>query len=207
MGKTIDITGKRFGNLVAIRYDHSKTQKCGSCVQYWLFRCDCGKEKIILKQNVVRGRIVSCGCQQHKLKHGMAYTRIHKIWHGIKQRCLNKNNNRFKYYGARGIKICDEWKNDFVSFLNWANSSGYSDDLTIDRIDVNGDYCPDNCKWSTQKEQVRNCRRNKIINYNGEKYCISELAEKQGINYFTLYSRIKRGYHKKKHESDAINKI
>lgn len=211
MGKTIDITGKRFGNLVAIRYDHSKIQKCGSRNPYWLFKCDCGNEKVIQKKSVVRGRIVSCGCQQHKLKHGLSYTRIHKIWHGIKQRCLNKNNSRYNWYGGKGIKICDEWKDSFINFYEWSVSSGYNDTLTIDRIDFNGNYCPENCRWISQKDQKRNTSKNILITYKGETLCLAALAEKYGIKFSTAYSRIKRGKPIEvvfqKHESEAINKI
>lgn len=193
MGKMIDITGKRFGNLTAIRFDHKRKQNCGSYTTYWLFRCDCGKEKVIQKKNVVKGRIVSCGCQQHRLKHGMCYTRLHHIWHGIKQRCLNKKNSRYYRYGALGIKICDEWKNDFVSFYNWAVENGYTDKLSIDRLDNKGDYCPENCRWTTQHEQLRNYSKNRMITYNGETLCLTDMAKKYGVPFFTAYSRLRRG--------------
>lgn len=193
MAKYVDITGKKFGHLTAIRYDHSLKQKCGSSNPYWLFKCDCGKEKVIQKKNVVRGKIVSCGCQQHKIKHGMCYTRIHKIWHGIKQRCLNKNNSRYYRYGALGIKVCDEWKNDFCCFYEWAIKNGYKDNLSIDRIDNKGNYCPENCRWTTQKEQLRNYSKNRMITYKGETMCLTDMAKKYGIPFFTAHSRLKRG--------------
>lgn len=193
MGKKIDITGKRFGKLTAIKFDHSRKQNCGSSVQYWLFKCDCGKEKVIQRCGVVRGRIVSCGCQQHRTKHGMCNSRLHTIWHGIKQRCLNPKNNRYKYYGKRGITIFPEWEKSFISFYNWSVKNGYNDTLSIDRIDVNGDYCPENCRWATEKEQKRNTRKNRMITYKGETLCLSEMSEKYGINFFTAHSRLKRG--------------
>lgn len=212
MGKSIDITGKKFGHLTAIRFDHNHLQPSGRKTAYWLFRCDCGREKIMNRRNIVRGRIKTCGCQQNKIKHGMAYTRIHKIWHGIKQRCLNKNNGRYYRYGARGIKICDEWRDDFVNFYKWAMEAGYTDELSIDRIDNDGNYCPENCRWITQKEQTRNCSKNRMITYNGETLCFSAMAEKYGVNMFTAHKRFMKGWpldrvFKKVEQRNAINKI
>ena len=117
--------------------------------------------------------------------------RIYKLWSHVKDRCYCKNNKDYKNYGARGIKVCEEWKNDFMSFYNWSMAHDYADDLTIDRIDVNGNYEPSNCRWVTPKEQARNRRNNKFITYNNETHCISEWAEKIGIPRKCLEHRIR----------------
>lgn len=124
----------------------------------------------------------------HK-KHGMRQSRLYRTWSHMKERCQNKNCKSYKNYGGRGISICDEWKNDFINFYNWAMANGYQDDLTIDRIDVNGNYEPDNCRWITMEEQAKN-KRNKIL-YNG--YNMENLQNITGLKYGTLYRRIKTG--------------
>lgn len=122
----------------------------------------------------------------HK-KHGMRKSRLYRTWSHIKERCQNKNCKSYKNYGGRGITICDEWKNDFMAFHNWAMANGYKDDLTIDRIDVNGNYEPNNCRWVSMEEQAKN-KRNRIL-YNG--YKIEDLQNITGLKYETIYRRIK----------------
>ena len=116
--------------------------------------------------------------------------RLYRLWLGIKYRCYHKKFEKYKYYGGRGIKVCDEWLNSFESFENWAQQNGYNDNLTIDRIDVNGNYEPSNCRWTTQEVQQNNKRNNHYIEYKGEKYTISQLARKFNIRYDKLYSRL-----------------
>lgn len=122
--------------------------------------------------------------------HGMTKTRLHNIWGGIKVRCYNKNHKSFKNYGARGIKMCDLWKNSFVMFYQWAINNGYNDNLTIERKDVNKDYCPENCKWITKSEQCNNRRNTHKINYHGEEHNLKEWSQILGIKYDTLHGRI-----------------
>lgn len=108
----------------------------------------------------------------------------------MKNRCSNKKDKYFKNYGGRGIKVCDEWKNDFMNFYNWAMANGYDDNLTIDRTDNDGDYCPENCKWVDRKEQMRNMRRNRILEYKGKKQTMVQWAEELNIPYYILNGRI-----------------
>lgn len=125
--------------------------------------------------------------------HGMRWTRLYNTWTQIKQRCTNKNNERYEDYGGRGIKVCDKWMNSFDAFREWSLKNGYKDNLSIDRIDVNGDYEPDNCKWSTDIDQQRNKRNNRLVTINGETKTLAEWAEISGIPYKTLQRRIYTG--------------
>lgn len=183
-----DITAKRFGSLVAVRFDHKVGKR-----SYWLFKCDCGKEKVILKSNVIYGKQKACGCQMLRIKHGLTNTRLHHIWIGMKSRCYDKNKSCYRNYGGKGIKVCDLWKNDFVPFYNWAMENGYKKGLTIDRIDSTRDYCPENCRWVTRAEQNRNTSRNLMITYKGETRCLREMSRKYGIHWATISYRLKRG--------------
>lgn len=120
-------------------------------------------------------------------------TRLYKIWTAMRERCNRERHSHYKDYGGRGITICSEW-DDYVAFRNWANNNGYSDELTLDRIDYNGNYEPSNCRWVTYKEQARNKRSNRIIEYKGHKYVLTELAEKIGMNKTTLKERLNKGW-------------
>lgn len=125
--------------------------------------------------------------------HNLSKTRLYKIWNGMKQRCYNPNDTRYINYGARGISICDEWKHNFKAFYDWAMRNGYDDTLSIDRIDVNGNYCPENCCWETAAKQLRNKRNNVYVEYNGEFMCLSDAARVSGINRHTLRYRYHAG--------------
>jgi len=128
---------------------------------------------------------------------GMSNTRIYRCWNRMKHRCYNVNNKDYKHYGGRGITVCDEWLDDILGFTNfyyWAMSSGYSDDLTIDRIDVNGNYEPSNCRWATIFEQRNNMRSNVVLTYNGETHNLKQWADKLGLVYRALCSRYERGW-------------
>lgn len=169
-----------------------------------LFQCDCGNIKSIRVDNVVRETTKSCGCKksemnlkaQHNYKHGESKSRIYQIYYKMKSRCYNPNYSESEYYGKRGIKICKEWLDSFEKFYEWSITNGYADNLSIDRINVNKGYYPNNCKWSTPKEQSRNRRNNIYITYNNETRCLSEWCEIFDLKYQTILQRINRGWDK-----------
>ena len=144
---------------------------------------------------------------KNKKLHGKSNTRLFRIWSHIKDRCDNPNNDAYKNYCKIGVTICNEWKNDFMSFYNWAMSNGYKDNLTIDRIENNGNYQPNNCRWITIKQQHRNTRRNIFLNYNGENRCVSEWSEILGINETTLRSRLRKGWSIDRALSEKVKSI
>lgn len=193
--RIVDITGRQYGKLTAIK--RVGTDKWGCSL--WLCKCECGNEKIISYSHLKSGASQSCGClcrertKQANTKHLMVGTRLYRAWHHMKNRCTNPNVEGFENYGGRGIKVCEEWQ-DFNTFMEWALNNGYTDTLTIDRIDVNGNYEPSNCRWATVKEQGNNKRNNHLITYKGITKTISEWAEEKGIKYDTLYARLTR-YH------------
>ena len=186
-----DLTGQKFGRLTVIKYAYTKKKAA-----YWLCKCDCGKEIIIMANSLLSNKTKSCGCLRKDLlkTHSLTKDRLYTTWNNIKQRCYNNKCFNYKYYGLLNITMCDEWKNDFMSFYNWAMNNGYKEDLSIDRINVNGNYEPINCRWATPKEQARNTRYNKIITYNNETHNLSEWAEIVGINPITLGTRLRRNW-------------
>lgn len=193
MSRVIDVTEQRFGRLTVLG-------ECGkdNFRQYmWLCKCDCGNIVAVRGYSLRSGNTQSCGCLQKdknielRTIHGMAKTRIYNIWQSMKERCSNPLNHCYKNYGGRGIKVCSEWQK-FEPFYEWATNNNYSDKLTIDRIDVNGDYEPSNCRWITIKEQQSNTRRNHYITFNGETKTLKQWAEQLGICHTTLLERLER---------------
>lgn len=167
MSKLKDLTGQKFGRLTVL-YKLNNYHKRGA---YWLCVCKCGNLKEVFGRDLRRGSTRSCGCLQRDItskihtKHGKHNTRLYHIYYAMKNRCYNKDNNRYQYYGKRGIVVCDEWLNDFQAFYEWAMNNNYKENLTIDRIDPNGNYTPDNCRWADIATQNRNTRQNRYIKY------------------------------------------
>lgn len=200
-------TGDRFGRLTVVQLDHTRKyidpKGKNRTIEYYLCICDCGRPHISQKNELRNGGCKSCGCWQQECrlnkdiknkKHGMSDTKIFKRWHHIKERCNNPHNKAYKYYGGRGIKMCDEWNTNFINFYDWSINNGYQDNLTIDRIDVNGDYCPENCRWTTIKEQNTNKTNNIWVEINGKKDLITNWCKIYNINRSAVYKRIKRGW-------------
>lgn len=188
MSKFKDITGKRFGRLVALRIH------IGEGRTKWWCKCECGEEKLIPLDSLSSGRGKSCGCLRKELtgnkfrKHGKPDERLYSIWLNMRDRCNNPNNDLFHRYGGRGIKITGEW-NDFQKFYDWAISNGYNKELTIDRIDNDGMYEPVNCRWADRIQQMNNTSTNVFTEIKGEVKTLSEHARDHNINYFSLLYR------------------
>ncbi len=178
-----------------------------------LFKCECGTIKRLRYDSVKAGTIKSCGCKRKYFaqinkhyKHAGHGTRLYNIYHKMKARCYNAKYAESQYYGERGIKICDEWLKSFETFRDWAMSHGYNDNLSIDRIDTNKGYSPDNCRWASAKQQSRNKRDNLLISYNGEIKCLAEWCEDLGLPYGTIEMRIRRGWDKERAITTPIRK-
>lgn len=189
---TKDLIGKRFERLTVVGKSEDRSK--------WKCLCDCGNVTYVITSNLTRGNTKSCGCLQKEMAsaakktHGLRKHRLYHIYNHMIDRCTNHRNPSFPRYGGRGITVCNEWLNSFQDFANWAFSNGYSDDLTIDRIDNNKGYSPDNCRWATMKEQSNNREGNRYVTINGETHTLMEWSEINHIKYMTIIMRISRGW-------------
>lgn len=188
MGRRIDLTGQRFGRLVVESFAYADKNRHSM----WNCKCDCGVTKIVRTNELKEGKTKSCGClyEEVNVKHRKRETRIYRIWRGMVTRTENERNLRFCDYGGRGIQICDEWRKDFQKFYDWAMSNGYKENLTIDRVDNDKGYCPNNCRWVDRKTQSNNRRYNVRIKHREEEHTLSKWSEKLGIAEGTLWNRI-----------------
>lgn len=189
-----DLTGKKFGKLTVLSYAYVKNH-----YRFWECQCDCGNEKhsFVSTHDLKSSNTKSCGCinkERNKNTMGHSHDRLYDIWRWMKVRCYDKNNKHYKDYGGRGIIICDEWLNDvngYYNFYNWAiNRQDYNKNMTIDRIDVNGNYEPSNCRWVTMTTQARNRRKTIYYTYNNETKSLAEWCELYNMPYQRVYSRI-----------------
>lgn len=191
--KDTSLEGKRFGKLLVIEKSDNKGKNTA-----WLCKCDCGKEKNILTYNLTTGKSKSCGCVRGiKLgdlsrTHSGSGTRLYAIYKGIKQRCYNKNNPAFSWYGGKGIRMNTLWRESFNAFREWSINNGYNDNLSIDRINPEGGYEPINCRWTTIKQQQNNKGNSFFIKINGERLTVAEWAEKTKTKKQSLYDKIYR---------------
>lgn len=196
MGKPIDLTNMRFGRLVVVSNAGHRYTKNGESKRMWNCVCDCGNHITATTGDLRAGSVKSCGCFKKELnrssllKHGGKGTRLYSIWKTMKRRCNDRNFKDYPLYGGRGVSVCDEWKADFSIFKEWATDNGYDDSLTIDRIDVNGNYTPDNCRWANMKQQSNNRRSNIKYLYMDDFYTIGEISKMTDIKYSTLYHRL-----------------
>ena len=192
-----DVTGQRFGELVAMEIDEVETSKHGRI--YWKCKCDCGNISSRNSSQLFAGKVRSCS---RGSGHRMSRTRQYGIWHSIIQRCCNNNNSNYVNYGNRGISVCDKWLT-FEGF--WEDmKDGYDDTLSIERKDNNGNYEKSNCRWATMKEQANNRRNTPFYTIDGEKMRADEIAEKYNISIHALKHRLRRGWDAKLAATTAV---
>ena len=201
-----DMTGQKIGRLYVVKRVGAWDKQV-----WWLCKCDCGNEKIICGAVLRNPKVRSCGCVYKetrqavarasiaKEKHGDSFARLYFVWGDMKARCYNPNSISFKNYGARGITVCEEWKNDYSAFKKWAIENGYNEnakrgECTLDRIDIDKHYSPDNCRWAEMKVQSNNRRNTPMVTINGYTAPITEWAEKANIPRHLIYSRYRRGW-------------
>lgn len=198
--RNLDLTGKRYGYLKVLRKNPDGRSS-------WICQCECGNQIIVFPSKLFEGH-KSCGCMHHvrpegyapRKTHGDSYTKLYSKYRGMLDRCYNKKNFNYPRYGGRGITVCDEWKGSYEAFRDWAYSTGYDPSLndaleqSIDRKDNNGNYCPENCKWSTAKEQQNNRECVTLYSFNNIEYNVSEFCDKFGIdNKSFVYRRLQHG--------------
>lgn len=199
-----DLTGKRFGRLVVLERSNEK-YKTKSGKEYsnaiYICQCDCGNIVHCHGGNLLKGVTTSCGCFQKECAskrfstHGMRNSRLYNCWVNMRARCNDTNSKSYKNYGGRGISVCELWNNSFDEFMKWALSNGYSEELTIDRIDVNGNYCPENCRWATTEEQANNQRKTIRINILGVEKSLKQWTNYMGWKYGKHEARYRKGNH------------
>lgn len=195
MGKCLDLTGQKFGKLTVDELGEYYISPKGAKSKQWKCRCECGNFTLATTIQLRNGYKLSCGCYKRERAatshqtHGMYGKRLYNIHSSMMQRCTNPKYKSYSNYGGRGIKVCEEWFS-FECFQDWAMANGYTDELTIDRIDVDGNYEPSNCRWATSKAQNNNRSNNRLLTFNGETHTMSEWADITGIKYQVLACRI-----------------
>jgi hypothetical protein len=196
----IDMTGGVYGRLTVLRFSHSHKTKSGKSVAMWWARCECGDERAYRGASLRSGNTSSCGClnkersaaaaKKRHTTHGMTDTPTWRSWKSMRDRCLNPSHKSFQRYGK--LTICSEWVDSFEAF--YAAMGDRPDGTTLERIDNEKGYLPENCRWATPKEQAQNTRSNRYVSAHGQELLISEWAEKNGVGADTIYLRLKRGW-------------
>jgi len=186
--------GNKIGKITIVKFLGTIKKNKGDYHNFWLGRCECGREIFLRKNEIEKQKRKTCKlCSKPTKTHGLTNTRLFNIWQSMKSRCYNPNNQDYKNYGGRGINMCSQWKDSFLNFYNWAMKNNYNENLSIDRIDVNGDYNPNNCKWSTNMEQSYNKRNTIYIEHNGIKYTLHDLEKitgySKGILQYRYYAK------------------
>ena len=198
-----EFIGESFGRLIVISEVEPSLRKNGKPRRRFLCKCICGNEIVVFGENLTKGNTKSCGCLQKEIasenaaKHRETNSRLYNVWSAIKRRCYNTTVPEYKWYGGRGIQMCDEWRENFSMFQTWAMSAGYDPcakrgECTIDRIDSNGNYSPENCRWVSQVEQMNNIRTNHNIEWNGQIHTAAEWSRITGISASKILQRINR---------------
>lgn len=195
--KIDDLTNQKFGRLTVLGLDTEKQSR----KTYWICQCECGTIKSCRSDSLKSGAVISCGCRKKEqdkenltkhYDHMQSGTRLYYIWQGMKARCYNEHNIRYVNYGGRGIKVCDEWKDNFTAFYQWAIDNGYSEEKTIDRINVDGDYEPSNCRWADIKTQCNNRTSNIKITIGNSTRTLTEWCEIFNVDYKKINARYRR---------------
>ena len=196
MRKFEDLSGMKFGKLLVIERDYSRKKV------YWKCQCECGNTAVVSSGNLKFGYTRSCGCIAKKrghdqlFKHGESRVKnnqMYQTWLSMRRRCYDTKCKDYKRYGARGISICNEWA-DYINFREWSLNNGFSPNLTLDRIDYNGNYTPENCRWADNITQANNRSSNHLVTYNGKTFTVTQLSREAGIPPKTFLYRINAGW-------------
>lgn len=203
MTKLKNLVGEHFGMLTVVERANDYISPSGRKLVQWKCKCECGNTAVVSAVHLRQGDTLSCGCfgkkrrteEHHEKKHGLSKTRIYHLFQNMKQRCYNPNAENYKIYGGRGIRVCDEWlhPDGFEKFYEWAISNGYNDNLSIDRIDVNGDYSPMNCRWANDETQYNNTRKSVYLTFDNKTQSAAQWAREIGVDRHTIYGRIRKG--------------
>lgn len=188
--KLIDLSGQKYGRLTVISRAEGKDKRR----VYWLCRCECGKEVVVQSSQLRTGHTRSCGCLldgSYNVTHGMTHTRLYRLWFTMKQRCTDPKSSGYHKYGAKGITICEDWMT-FEPFMKWALKNGYTDELSIDRIENSKGYCPENCRFVTMRRQQNNRTNNLYIEINGETHTLADWCRILDIKYYAIQHKIHR---------------
>lgn len=197
-----DLSGMKFGRWTVVNEAEPIITKSNRRIRYWHCICDCGTKRNVRENSLIQGKSMSCGCYHSDIMkvvgnyntiHGMSNSRLYRIFNHMHNRCYNENDIRYNRYGGRGIYVADEW-HKFENFMRWALSNGYKDDLSIDRIDPNGNYCPENCRWAAKSTQSNNKTNNRFYTFNNEIHTIAEWAKVFNIPYKKLWKRLNSGW-------------